>query len=478
MNRTDRPEAGSLAVANGQPTLSERAAAGRAARSRLPRSVLGRLEPPPDRDPVALLEQQAATRVAELVPIRYGRMLDSPFALYRGGALVMARDLAATAHTGLTTQLCGDAHLTNFGLFASPERRLVFDLNDFDETFRGPFEWDVKRLAASLEIAGRGQGLAKADRRRIVLAGAARYRTAMNEFARLGNLAVWYTGLDITAVQSVLTTKLKKTQRGRLARYEAKARTRDSDQALGKLAAVVDGEYRIVSAPPLVVPMTELLTEPERKELAAMMEDLLDRYAATLSYERRQLLRAYRLVDIARKVVGVGSVGTRAWILLLLGHDRSDPLFLQAKEAQPSVLEGLSGPRQFANQGERVVTGQRLMQAASDIFLGWQRTTGTDGVERDFYVRQLRDWKGSFEIEDAVAPGMLAYAETCGWTLARAHARGGGDRVAIAAYLGRSDAFDRAVAEFAESYADLNEGDYQALVAAERSGRIVATVGV
>jgi uncharacterized protein (DUF2252 family) len=456
----------------------EREALGRSARAAVSRSAHAELgSAGADRDPVGLLEQQAGSRVADLVPIRYGRMLSSPFAFFRGAALIMAHDLAQTPRTGLTVQLCGDAHLSNFGLFASPERRLVFDLNDFDETFPGPFEWDVKRLAASLAIAGRENGFPRPERQRIVLASMARYRTAMRDFAGRGHLEVWYAGVDTAGVEPLLTARLGKAQRTRLARTVAKAQTKDSAQAQERLTAVTDGARRIVADPPLVVPIADLLPDVERVELTRLMEDILEGYATTLSSDRRRLLASFRLVDVARKVVGVGSVGTRAWILLLEGRDGSDPLFLQAKEAQPSVLEGLAGPAELDDQGERVVAGQRLMQAAGDIFLGWQRVRGLDGRQRDFYVRQLRDWKASAVVEEMVPDGMRAYGELCGWTLARAHARSG-DRIAVASYLGNGASFDRAVARFAESYADRNEEDHRSLEEAVRTGRVVARVGL
>jgi uncharacterized protein (DUF2252 family) len=459
-------------------TPEERARLGRAVREVVSRSAhaeVGRSGS--GRDVVGLLEGQAQSRVRELVPIRYGRMQVSAFTFYRGAALVMAHDLAGLPRTDLTVQLCGDAHLSNFGLFASPERRLVFDLNDFDETFPGPFEWDVKRLAASLAIAGRENGFSRSERRRIVLGCVARYRTAMREFAGCGHLEVWYAGVDTDGVSALLTGKLGKAERARLARTSVKARTKGSAQAQERLTAVTDGSRRIVAEPPLVVPLADLMPDVERAELTKRIEEILDGYATTLSADRRRLFQGFRLVDVARKVVGVGSVGTRAWILLLEGRDGSDPLFLQAKEAQPSVLEGLAGPAEFDNQGERVVTGQRLMQAVSDIFLGWQRVDGIDGARRDFYVRQLRDWKGSAVVEEMVPDGMHAYGEVCGWTLARAHARSG-DRIAITAYLGNGTAFDQAIAEFAEAYAEVNEEDHRSLQDAVRTGRVVAQTGV
>ena len=460
------------------PTPAERVARGRAARIEVPRSSHATFESgSTSRDPVELLERQAASRVPELVPVRYGRMLTSAFSFYRGAALIMAHDLADTPVSGVTTQLCGDAHLSNFGLFGSAERKLVFDLNDFDETLPGPWEWDVKRLAASLAVAGRENGLTRKIRNRIVLTAIAQYRTAMREFAAMGNLDVWYAHLDAEAVQAELATELDATQRKRLAKSLAKAHTRDSMQALEKLTRLDQGERRIVADPPLVVPVADLLPEFERDELTRRLRQLIADYSQSVSSDRRTLIDQYEVVDIARKVVGVGSVGTRAWIILLLGRDGQDPLFLQAKEAPPSVLSAFLGDSQYANQGQRVVAGQRLMQASGDIFLGWQGVEGIDGQHRDFYVRQLRDWKGSAVIETMTPESLGRYGALCGWTLARAHARSG-DRIAIAAYLGGSTAFERAVAEFAEAYADQNERDYHALLAAAKSGQVTSQSGL
>ncbi len=440
----------------------------------MPRSSHARFEPATDRrDPVELLEQQAATRVADLVPIRYGRMLASPFAFYRGAALVMAADLATTPVSGVSVQLCGDAHLSNFGVFASPERRLVFDLNDFDETLPGPWEWDVKRLAASMAVAGRDKGLAAKQRTEIVRETIAGYREAMRDFAAMRNLDVFYTHLDAKALIAGLGDQLTEHMRKRADRALAKAHTSDSSKALSRLTDIVDGRPQIVSDPPLIETIDDLFPAEEAVRFRESMHDLLRSYRSTLTPDRRRALEGFRLVDFARKVVGVGSVGTRAYIALLLGRDDQDALFLQFKEAQASVLERFAGKSRHANEGERVVSGQRLMQASSDIFLGWQRSTGSDGVRRDFYVRQLKDWKGSFDIDEAVAKGLALYGRTCGWTLARAHARSG-DRIAIAAYLGRGDRFDCALAEFAEAYADQNERDYAALAEAVESGRIAA----
>jgi uncharacterized protein (DUF2252 family) len=458
-----------------------RAAAGRAARARAPLDSHAEVATGTGRaDPVAILAAQATIRVPELVPIRYGRMLVSPFTFYRGAAAVMAQDLAATPSSGLTTQLCGDAHLSNFGMFASPERRLMFDVNDFDETHPGPWEWDVKRLAASLVVAARGNGFGRKMRADIVLAAVGRYRQAMAEFAGMPELAVWYARADLDTVGPQLATQLSKARRKQWTKAQAKARTHTSLAAVNKLTAVVDGRRRIVADPPLVVPVDQLLPDTDRAELEAQIRKLLARYRRTLPGDRRHLLDAYEFVDMARKVVGVGSVGTRCWVLLLTGRDDNDPLLLQAKEAEPSVLAGhvkdRAGTRQ-RSEGQRVVEGQRLMQATSDIFLGWETAEGIDGRRRDFYVRQLRDWKGSAIVELMEANAMRLYGTLCGWTLARAHARSG-DRIAIAGYLGEQDTFDRAVVQFAERYADVTENDWAALAEAARTGRIEVTTGL
>ena len=459
-------------------SVEERVARGKAARSAVPRSSHARFEPAADRpDPVELLEQQAATRVAELVPIRYGRMRAAPFAFYRGAALIMASDLARSPVSGITAQLCGDAHLSNFGVFASPERRLVFDLNDFDETIPGPWEWDVKRLATSMAIAGRDNGFPAEQRTLIVSETVGGYRQAMREFAAMRNLDVFYAHLDADALIAGLGNQLTDHMRKRADKALAKAHTSDSMKALSRLTAVVDGQRRIVSNPPLIESIDDLLPSEEAENFRESMHDLLRGYRSTLTRDRREALEGFRLVDCARKVVGVGSVGTRAYIALLLGRDDQDALFLQFKEAQASVLARFAGKSRYVNQGERVVSGQRLMQASSDIFLGWERVTGFDGVQRDFYVRQLKDWKGSFDPAKAVAEGLALYGRTCGWTLARAHARSG-DRIAIAAYLGGGDRFDRALAEFAEAYADQNERDYSAFVEAAETGRIATRPGI
>jgi uncharacterized protein (DUF2252 family) len=465
-----------------QPTSNEarerRITRGKAARAEVPRSSHAEFTTGPDRaDPLSLLEDQARTRVQELLPIRYGRMASSAFAFFRGAALPMASDLARTPRSGLTVQACGDAHLANFGAFASPERNLVFDINDFDETLPGPWEWDVKRLATSLEIAGRSNGYPTRTRRGIVLGAVAAYRRTMRSFAGMDSLGVWYAHADMAHIESMTSGSLRAQLRKNVGRSIAKAQTKDNLGALSRFAAVDDGVARLNAEPPLVVPLRDLLLDPA---VAGVTEDglreIVRAYGESLEPERRVLLDRYRLVDMARKVVGVGSVGTRSWMLLLL-EDGEHPLFLQAKEAGSSVLEAFVGASEYDNSGQRVVVGQRLMQAVSDIFLGWVRIQAFDGATRDFYVRQLRDWKGSAEIETMLPDGMLAYGEVCGWTLARAHARSG-DRIAIAAYLGASASFDVAVREFAESYADQNERDHQALVDAIAAGRIAARAGV
>ncbi|HSR94283.1 MAG TPA: DUF2252 domain-containing protein [Solirubrobacterales bacterium] len=455
----------------------ERAAAGKAARTAALRSSHGEWQPTADRaDPVELLQHQAGSRVGQLVPLRYGRMLASPFTFYRGAAAVMAADLASTPCSGFETQLCGDAHLSNFGAFASPERRLVFDLNDFDETLPGPWEWDLKRLVASFSLAGRDRGCGGGECRGIVLAAAREYRETMRRLARMGNLESWYQQLDADAIAAGWASAVGGKQRKAFERNVAKAKAKDSDRAFSKLVEEVDGKLRIVSNPPLIVPIEELAEQAKGADIEALVRHVLSEYRDSLPVERRSLIDGYRLIDVAFKVVGVGSVGTRAWIALLLGRDRRDPLFLQIKEAQRSVLEPYTAPSDFDLQGERVVHGQRLMQAASDTLLGWVRSPGIDGEQRDFYVRQLWDWKGSVQVDAMDARGLTAYAEICGMTLAHAHARGG-DRIAIGSYLGKGDTFDRALAEFSESYADQNERDYEALRRGVDEGRVEADVG-
>jgi uncharacterized protein (DUF2252 family) len=459
-------------------TPAERAARGKATRTQVPRSSHGAWEPRADRpDPVELLEEQASTRAPELVPIRYGRMLVSPFTFYRGAAYLMAADLSHGPRTGLHTQLCGDAHLSNFGAFAAPDRRLVFAINDFDETLPGPFEWDVKRLVASFAVAGRDRGFEPATRAAINTAVARSYREAIREFAAMRNLDVWYARVQVEDVIRDFRAQATAEQRKRMERNLEKTRTKDSLKAFAKLTEIVDGEPRIIGDPPLLVPI-ESLAGPERaKTIGDEFRTLMRKYRESLPIDRRLLLERFRYAHAARKVVGVGSVGTRAWIVLMLGRDNDDPLFLQAKEAQPSVLEPFLGESEFSNHGQRIVEGQRLMQAASDILLGWLYTTGLDGVERDFYVRQLWDAKGSAIVEAMEPNAMTAYGSLCGWTLAKAHARSG-DAIAIAGYLGSGEVFDRAIAAFAEAYADQNERDYASLKTAVESGRVEAEVGL
>ena len=459
------------------PTREQRVARGKAARAEVPRSSHAGWTAPADRpDPVQLLVEQGRTRVPELLPIRYGRMAASPFAFFRGAALPMASDLARLPRSGLTVQACGDAHLANFGVFASPERHLVFDINDFDETLPGPWEWDVKRLATSIEIAGRSNGYPPKSRRDAVRAAVGGYRRAMRTFAGMDPLDVWYAHGDMTQIEAVSDVSLRPSQRKQIARGIAKAHNKDNLGALERFAGIRDGVPRLNAEPPLIVPIRDLLSPEDAEPLAQELRRVLSAYRETLGHERRVLFDRYRLVDMARKVVGVGSVGTRSWMLLLM-EDVDRPLFLQAKEAGPSVLEAFLGGSSFDNAGQRVVVGQRLMQAVSDIFLGWVRVQGMDGRQRDFYVRQLRDWKGSAEVETMPAAAMGAYGELCGWTLARAHARSG-DALAMAAYLGNGPSFDEAVREFAEAYADQNERDHAALLAAISAGRITAEAGL
>jgi len=456
---------------------ADRAARGKDARAVASLESHAEFAPGRSRDPVGLLLGQAESRVPELMPIRHGRMLVSPFTFYRGAALPMAADLAATPASGLRVQLCGDAHLSNFGAFASPERRLVFDVNDFDETLPGPFEWDVKRLAASLAVAGRDNGFPAKARRKIVLAAAEGYRTAMRGFAQQPILDVWYAHLDIEPAIGEFRSQVKAKRFKAAEDLLAKAHSSDSTKALGKLTTVVDGRRQIISDPPMIVPVEEVFADVQADVIYEQLRSVLDTYRRTLQSDRRHLLEQFTMVQVARKVVGVGSVGTRAWIVLMDALDGVEPLFLQAKEAQPSVLAEYAGRSQYDNQGERVVAGQHLQQAQSDIFLGWTRILGPDGVDRDFYVRQLRDWKFSAPIEQMLPEGMTIYARLCGWTLARAHARSG-DRIALAAYLGGSAKFDRAIADFAETYADQNELDYAALQAAVKEGKAEATTEI
>jgi uncharacterized protein (DUF2252 family) len=464
-------------------SVADRETRGRAARSAAPRSGQGRWRAPADRpDPVALLAEQAKGRVPDLVPVRYGRMLLSPFSFYRGAAVIMASDLATVPRSGIRVQLCGDAHLSNFGVFGTPERKMIFDINDFDETLPGPWEWDLKRLAASFEIMGRDRGFSPADRRSVVLTAAREYRQRMRRAARLGTLAVWYDDLDVRTLVRILDKEAASIPQGKEARRRTmrnlrQARTRDSAHVYAKRTAEVGGEPRIVADPPLIVPAEDLIGPgSDWAGTERMLTGVMSEYRGTLG-RRHHPIEEFRYVHAARKVVGVGSVGTRCFILLFLGRDADDPLFLQVKEAGPSVFERFLGKSSCASNGERVVTGQRLMQAASDIFLGWVTATGLDGKTRDFYVRQFQDWKGSADVDSLRVPGAHAYARICGATLARAHARSG-DRIAIASYLGKSEAYDTAIADFSVGYADQNERDYNAFSAAVKSGRLTAQTGV
>lgn len=424
---------------------------------------------------MGVLLGQAPSRLPELVPLRHARMLVSPFTFFRGAAAIMAGDLAGTPASGLDVQLCGDAHLSNFGMFASPERTLVFDLNDFDETYPGPWEWDLKRLAASLVIAGRENGFSTKQTRKVVSAAVRRYRDAMRTFADLGNLALWYSHVDLAAALDLWGPKADPQLRRRFNKTVTKARGHDHLRAMGKLTAIVDGQRRFIADPPVVVPLSELAPDVQHDEITTTVEGILSGYAASLDPSHRALVSSYTFVDTARKAVGVGSVGTRCWIVLMRGRDDHDPLLLQVKEAQRSVLAPHLGPPGQDHEGERVVLGQRLMQAASDPFLGWERITGLDGQARDFYVRQLHDWKGSAAVETMTPKAMRLYGELCAWTLARGHARTG-DRVALAAYLGDDDAVPAAITEFAHAYADLNDRDYAAFKDADAAGELAATV--
>ncbi len=464
-------------------SVEEREARGRAARSSAPRSAHANWQAGPGRpDPVALLEEQAAGRVPELVPVRYGRMLVSPFTFYRGAALIMAADLATTPRSGIEVQLCGDAHLSNFGGFGTPERRMIFDINDFDETLPGPWEWDVKRLAVSFEVMGRERGFRPADRRAIVLTAVREYRERMRRAAGLGTLEVWYDQLESEDLLRLIRRAARrqpedKAVRRRAERNIAQARTRDSARVFAKRTDESGGEPRIVAQEPLIVPVEELVDPgSEWEQSEELVRGLLRAYRQTLGGQHHPI-EEFRYVHAARKVVGVGSVGTRCYIVLMLGRDSNDPLFLQVKEAASSVLERFAGRSVYPNHGERVVAGQRLMQAASDIFLGWISGRGLDGQVRHFYVRQFQDWKGSADTEVMMVPGANFYARICGATLARAHARYG-DRIALASYLGGAENFDNAIADFSNAYADQNERDYAAFSAAVKSGRLQAQVGL
>jgi uncharacterized protein (DUF2252 family) len=456
----------------------ESAERGRAARRDAPRSAHGEWSIAANRpDPIDVLAAQAVPRVQELVPIRYGRMLVSPFTFYRGAAAIMAADLAATPDSGIVVQACGDAHISNFGGFAAPDRRLIFGPNDFDETLPGPWEWDVKRLAASVEIAGRDDGLAAGRRRRLVRDCVREYREGMRAFAKESHLDVWYARLNASELVDRFGGRLGAKGRIVFAKPFARARRKTSLRAVKKLTERVDGELRFRSVPPLLVPLRELFDRSDARDESDYVRELLEEYQASLEADHRYLFGTYRFVDMARKVVGVGSVGTRAWVFLLVGREGKDPLVLQAKEAQPSVLEPYLGASEFANNGERVVRGQQISQAVSDVFLGWQRSEGVDGDEHDFYVRQLWDWKASADLSTLSESGLHAYSRACGWSLARAHARSG-DRLAIAAYLGSGSKFDEAIASFSAAYADQNERDHQRLADAVADGAVAAESGV
>jgi uncharacterized protein (DUF2252 family) len=457
---------------------AERREHGKATRARAPRSSHAEWQPPAERPgPVEVLRSQDVTREPDLVPVRYGRMLASPFTFFRGAAAIMAQDLAATPGTGLEAQLCGDAHLSNFGVFQAPDRSLVFDLNDFDETLPGPFEWDLKRLAASLAVAGRERGFKRSRRRQVVLASVRRYREAMRDFAGRRDIEVWYARLDIVAMAERWRSHVSRERARRFERNVKKARNKDSLRAVAKLTEGKGEELRIARRPPLLVPIEDLVPKSRVGEIQGVVTSVLASYLGTLAPDVRHLADGYRYVHAARKVVGVGSVGNRAWIALLLGRDADDPLFLQFKEAQSSVLEPFAGRSRYRQHGRRVVEGQRLMQAAGDQLLGWMTAQGLDGERRDFYVRQLWDGKGSAEVELMSPRDLQTYAEVCGWTLARAHARSG-DRIAIASYLGSGEVFDRAIADFAEGYADQNETDYELVTKAAESGQIEVRPGL
>jgi uncharacterized protein (DUF2252 family) len=457
---------------------SESAELGRAARRNTPRSAHGNWTPAADRpDPIGVLQGQAATRVQELVPIRYGRMSISPFTFYRGAAAVMAADLALTPDSGIVVQACGDAHISNFGGFAAQDRRLIFGPNDFDETLPGPWEWDVKRMAASVEIAGRDIGVPMSRRQRLVTDCVREYREAMRSFAAESHLEVWYERINASELVDHFGGRLGRKGRIVFTRPFAKARRKTSLRAVKKLTEETGGELRFRHVPPLLVPLGELFGSSDSRDESEYVRELLNEYADSLDQDRRYLFETYRFVDMARKVVGVGSVGTRAWVFLFVGRGGRDPLVLQAKEAQASVLEPFLGASEYENHGERVVRGQRMAHAATDLFLSWQQSEGLDGKEHDFYVRQLWDWKASLDLSTLTYWGLHAYTRACGWSLARAHARSG-DRLAIAAYLGAGDSLDRAIARFASAYADQNELDHLRLAEAVASGEVDAELGV
>ncbi|MGV9859357.1 DUF2252 domain-containing protein [Gordonia sp. NPDC003425] len=458
-------------------TVADRQAQGIDARERLPLSSVGDLDEEADRDPIGLLLEQATSRVPELVPVRHGRMALSPFTFYRGAALVMADDLSRTKNSGLTVQLCGDAHLSNFGLFATPERRLAFDVNDFDETYPGPFEWDVKRLAASLAVAALQNGFERRAAKEIARSCAREYRETIAQQSEMGTLQSWYMHAEPTRKLVNMRDMIDAATAKSIRKQIDKAWRRDSLSALTKLTTVVDGELRFVSAPPLIVPIEELWSLESSRDIYAEFGDRLTAFRATMEPRHRVLLDKFRLERVARKVVGVGSVGTQAWVLLFRGRDENDPLILQAKEAQESVLARyLDGPT-FDNQGRRVVQGQQLTQAVSDVFLGWDSGRGHDGVSRDFYLRQLRDAKGSILIEGLDQGGLDAYGRACGRVLAYGHARSG-DAVAIAAYLGDAEEFDKSIMRFASRYAKRNMADHAVFVDAITAAKIPAITDI
>jgi uncharacterized protein (DUF2252 family) len=463
----------------GTPSPEQRKEEGRAARTLLHRRSTASWEPAADRrDPVAILQAQNASRVPELVPLRMGRMAATPFSFYRGAAAVMAADLGVGPRTGLTVQLCGDAHLANFGGFASPERSLVFDINDFDETHRGPFEWDVQRLVASLEIAGRHRGMSHHERERIVLGAGRAYRETLRSFAELGHLDLWHVQLRGDEIVDRWRGSVPPAVIENLRKALRKARTKDRQKARRRLTVLHDdGELRFQSNPPLLVPVRELFDAEEQARLLGVVTTALATYGESLTGARRILLERYRLVDLARRVVGVGSVGTRCWVALLVGRDNDDPLFLQVKEAEPSVLEPYTSASPYPENGRRVVEGQRLLQATSDALLGWNTVHGADDRRHDYYFRQLWDWKVSADLETMLPVAMAAYAQMCAWVLARGHARSG-DALAISAYLGKGDVADRSFAEFAKRYADQNALDHRALVDAIAAGDVEAVLGV
>ncbi|CAB4622798.1 unannotated protein [freshwater metagenome] len=442
-------------------TVADRAEAGRRLRQRVPRSTLGDWSPAADRDPLGRLDEQEVPRVAELVPIRHERMAVSPFAFFRGAAAIFADDIADCPRSGLEVQLCGDAHLMNFGVFASPERSLVFDINDFDETLPGPFEWDVKRLAASFEIAARTNGFRAADRRNIQSDLGETYATSMAEFSRMDHIDLWYSHLNIDRILSDWGEGARPGIVRRFNKAVAKARGKDRLRAFNRLADLEGGKPRFVSDPPLLEPVRDLMPPEEHERLIDYLQEVMSSYRSTLQADRQFLLEHYEFVDLARKVVGVGSVGTRCWVALLVGREDGDPLFLQIKEAEPSVLERHLGASRYPTQGQRVVEGQRLMQATSDIFLGWVRAPGLDDRQHDYYFRQLWDAKASADVETMSPDHLRIYAKLCAYTLARGHARSG-DSIAISAYLGGGKAFAAAMTRFADAYADQNEADHEA----------------